>query len=114
MESFGRLGENDEDLVEQLTVSPVRGDHVEGRDKIKEHFLQLIYVTSQQVTISRCMNMERRALRARRVARVRLGPNGGRNSGYRSPRPVPLGGGGGSAFHWGLKLRVLQAPPLQR
>ena len=73
VESFGRLGKDDIELVDQLAASIVEGTEggsLSRKGVCKEHLFQIISVTAQ-VTISRGVHRYELALRDRQAARGR-------------------------------------------
>ena len=79
MESFGRLGKEGGDLIDQVPASAVGGTDASSRARegvCKERLFQIISVTTQ-VVISRRVHRYRLALRDRQAARGREEEAGG-------------------------------------
>ena len=87
VESFGRLGKEDSDLIDQVAASIVGGTDASSlarKGVCKKRLFQIISVTTQ-VAISRRVHRYRLALRDRQAARGREEKAGG-------PRPLAWGG----------------------
>ena len=87
VESFGRLGEEGSDLIDQVAASIVGGTDASSlarKGVCKEHLFQIISVTTQ-VAISRRVHRYRLSLRDRQAA-------GGREEEAGGLRPLARGG----------------------
>ena len=79
VESFGRLGKEGSELIDELAASIIGGSgggSLSRKGDCKEHIFQIILVTTQ-VAISRRVHRYKLALRDRQAARGRKEEDGG-------------------------------------